>query len=232
MQQSFGWQPLNPIKSPGQAFRLHVVALSAIACAFSAGFVQAQSSGLGAYSGTIKVSGTEVGPEVSYSASIKISLPVTNRDGSSINAEFFGGEAPNATVSISQWDSSYTETSADSDGKFSSWKCKLAAPVEISTTPTGVLNVDLEAKTHALSITLLSTEDVAFDCENSRSGSYQKKEGVILYIGTGSPGMQFENPLPFTDAAHLIANYTLMPTPETKGKYGPIIQEWNLQLTD
>ena len=36
--------------------------------------------------------------------------------------------------------------------------------------------------------------------------------------------------MPFTDASRLMAKYTLMPTAETKGKYGPIIQEWDLKL--
>ena len=83
---------------------------------------------------------------------------------------------------------------------------------------------------HSLSLTLISTTDVAFNCTNSRSGAYKKKEGVALYIGPGAPGAQSETQLPFADAARLTASYTLMPTAETKGKYGPIIQEWDLRL--
>ena len=64
---------------------------------------------------------------------------------------------------------------------------------------------------------------------NSRSGAYKKKEGIALYIGTGGPGVQ--TMLPFSDAARLTENYTLMPTADTKGKYGPIVQEWDLRLS-
>ena len=231
MQQCFGRQQFKRIQSPDKAFRAYVLAFTVAACVFSSGFAQAQSTNLGVYSGTINVSGTEVDPQVTYRASVKVSLPVTQRDSTAATAEFLAGEAPNATVLISQWDVSFKEKSADSDGKFSSWTCSLAAPTEVPMTPTGVLNVDLQAKKHALSLTLLSTQDVAFNCMNSRSGAYKKKEGVTLYIGTGAPGMHYENQLPFSDAAHLAANYTLMPTDETKGQYGPIIQEWDFRLT-
>jgi len=94
----------------------------------------------------------------------------------------------------------------------------------------GVLDVNLKAKTHALSLALVSTKDVAFNCKHSRSGAYKKKQAVGLYIGTGVPGAHFEKQLPFIDAARLTAKYTLMPTNETKGQYGPIAQEWDLQL--
>jgi len=197
-------------------------------CVF--GLAHAQSNDLGTYQGTIKVSGTEIGPEVSYSASIKISLPVTQRDDESISSEFFSGEAPDATVSITQWDEAHTEKSAGSDGKFASYKCKLTAPTEIPMTPTGVLYVDLEQKMHMLSLTLLGTVDVDLNCVHSTSGAYQKKKGVMLYIGTGVPGMQHEHPLPFTDAGQLTASYTLVPDPAETNS-GPIVQDWDLRLT-
>ena len=92
-------------------------------------------------------------------------------------------------------------------------------------------HLNLKTKTHALSLTLLSTSDIAFICKHSRSNAYKKKQGVALYIGTGAPGAQHKKPLPFTDAARLTAKYTLMPTSETKGRNGPIAQEWDLQLT-
>lgn len=207
------------------------MAMAVLACACHADIALAQPGKFGTYAGTINVSGTEIGPQVSYRASVKISLPLTDRDSTSTSAEFLSGEAPNASVLISQWDESFTEKSAGSDGKFSSWTCKLAAPIEIPMTPTGVLNVDLKAKKHTLSLTLLSTRDVAFNCVHSQSGAYKKNRGIALYIGTGAPGMQFTNPQPFTDAARLTANYTLMPTAETKSKYGPIVQEWDLRLS-
>lgn len=209
-------------------FLARVIATTAVACACSFGIVQAQSSKLGVYSGTINVS--EANPRESYRASVKVSLPVTQRGGSSATAEFLAGEAPDATVLISQWDKSFTEKSADSDGKFSSWTCSLAAPIEIPMTPTGVLDVDLTAKTHALSLTLLSTRGIAFNCMHSRSGAYKKEHVVALYIGTGVPGEHYATQLPFSDAARLTAKYTLMPTAATKGEHGPIVQEWDLRL--
>jgi len=95
--------------------------------------------------------------------------------------------------------------------------------------PTGILNVDLDKKKHELSLTLLSTQDVAFNCVHSRSGAYKKKQGVALYVGTGAPGMQGLAPQSFADAGRLSAKYTLMPTAETRGQYGPIVQEWDLR---
>ncbi len=215
-----------------KTLRRQIIRLAVVACACVFGFdaTYAQSSELGSYQGTIKVSGTEVDPQVSYSASLTISLPVTDRDDESITAEFLSGEAPNATALISQWDEAHTEKSAGSDGKFASYKCKLTAPKEIPMTPTGVLNVDLEKNMHTFSLTLLGTVDVELNCVHSTSGAYKKRKGVALYIGTGSPGMQDEHPLPFSDAVHLTARYTLVPG-AAEENLGPIVQEWDLRLT-
>jgi hypothetical protein len=230
MQRFLGRRQHDRIGSQHGAFLVQVITAAAVAIACGSGPVLAQAGKLGSYTGTITVSGTEIDPKVSYRASVKVSLPVSERDASSVTAEFLAGEAPDATVLVSQWDESYTEKSADSDGKFSSWSCSLAAPVEIPMTVTGVLNVDLKAKKHSLSISLLSTKELAFNCKNSRSGAYKKKQGASLYIGTGAPGVQYETQLPFDDATHLHASYTLMPTPATK-EHGPIVQEWDLHLT-
>jgi len=215
-----------------KSLRGRIIGVAVVGCASicSFGLVHAQSNELGTYQGTIKVSGTEIDPEVSYSASIQISLPVTYRDDGSISAEFFSGEAPDATVSITQWDQAHTEKSEGSDGKFASYKCKLAAPKEIPMTPTGILNVDLEQNTHMLSLTLLGTVEVDLNCVHSTAGAYKDKKGVMLYVGTGAPGMQFEHPLPVTDAARLTANYTLVLDPDETNS-GPIVQEWDLRLT-
>jgi hypothetical protein len=210
--------------------RASAATIATLTLALCISTAHAQTGKLGSYAGTIKVSGSEISPKVTYRASAKVSLPVSERKDSSISAEFLAGEAPNAIVTITQWDSSYTEKSADSDGKFSSWSCTLAAPVDIPMTATGVLDVDLKTKKHALSLTLLATKEVAFNCVNSRSGPYKKKQGIALYIGTGAPGAQSETQLPFTDPARLAASYTLMPTAATKQKYGPIMQEWDLRL--
>ena len=234
-RRTAGTQPLlwqGPV--PGSA-RLpglgRALALAAMACAGMSGEAMAQSKNLGAYAGTIEVSGTQFGPEVTYRARVKVSMPVSDRNASSIDAEFLAGEAPNAMVLVSQWDESYTEKSKDSGGQYNSYTCSLAAPTEIPMMATGVLNVDLKAKKHSFSLTLVSTRDLAFNCKHSRSGPYKKKAGIALTMGTGAPGMQGETQLPFSDPARLAATYTLMPNAETKGRYGPIKQAWDLALS-
>jgi hypothetical protein len=204
------------------------IALAAVAYP---GAVRAQDEGLGSYVGTLNISGTLIDPRGSYRAKVKVSLPVSQSDDDSIEAEFLSGEAPNATAVISDWDVAYTEKSADSDGKYSSWRCSLPGAAEIPMSVTGVLNVDLAAGTYALAVTLLSTEQLEFDCKNSRSGPYKKKEGISLHAGTGVPGMQSGQPLPFTDAAHLRASYTLHSKDAEMNNYGPVIQEWDLRRT-
>ncbi|MDD2917832.1 hypothetical protein [Rhodoferax sp.] len=230
MQTNFRQPQIDQSRPANASLLTRWITLAIAACAFSPALVLAQSGKLGSYTGTIKVSGTEIGPEVTYRATVKVSLPVTERDSSSITADFITEDAPNASVQIAQWDSSFTEKSRGADGKFAHWTCSLAAPVEIAMKPTGILNVDLEKKRHELSLTLLSVQDVAFNCVHSQSGAHKKKQGIALYMGTGAPGAQGKAPMPFIDPARLTAKYTLMPTAETKGKYGPIVQEWDLRL--
>ena len=231
MQRNPGHPRGQEARSPNGAVLARWVVLAFTMGAASPAPVLAQTGKLGAYSGTITVSGTEVSPQVTYRATVKVTLPVTERDARSITADFLTEDAPHASVLLSQWDSSFKEKSADSDGKFSSWTCSLAAPVEIPMKPTGILNVDLEKKNPELSLTLLSTQEVAFNCVHSRSGPYKKKQGVALYIGTGAPGAQGATPLPLSDPSRLTAKYTLMPSAQTKGRYGPIVQEWDFRLT-
>lgn len=210
-----------------------LVVLAVLATAALPGAAHAQSKNLGSYVGTIDVTGTQHGPEVTYRARVKISMPVSDRSGSDITAEFLAGEAPNASVLVSQWDSFHRSTSADSGGQFNTVTCKLAAPAEIAMTATGVLNVDLRKKKHTMSLVLLSAGaggELAFNCTHSRSGPYKKKGGVAFTLGTGAPGRQDETQLPFTDAAHLTAKHTMMPMAETQGQYGPIVQQWELKL--
>ncbi|MEZ5572150.1 MAG: hypothetical protein R3E64_09010 [Halioglobus sp.] len=189
-----------------------------------------QTDNLGNYVGTIHVSGTLIDPRGSYRATAKVILPISQSDDDSISAEFLSGEAPNASVIVSDWDVSYTEKSAGADGKYSSWSCALAGTADIPMSVTGTLEVDRKANTYAFSIALLSAEDLAFNCTNSSSGEYRKKEGIALYVGTGSPGMQSESPLPLKDATHLADTYTLNSKEAASANYGPIIQEWDLRL--
>ena len=210
---------------------LAALAFGTLAAA-SSGSALAQTSGLGAYVGTIHVSGTLIDPRGSYRASVQVRLPISESDDNTINAEFLSGEAPNASAMISDWDVSFTEKSADSDGKYSSWSCALAGSADVPMSVTGMLNVDREAKTYTFSISFLSTEDLAFNCNNSRSGPYKKKEGIALTVGTGSPGMQYEHPMPLTDAAKLSDSFTLNSKEAASANYGPIIQEWDLRLEE
>jgi hypothetical protein len=189
----------------------------------------AKASPHGAYSGEFTVSATDAKPQLTYRASGKLTLPVTERGADSASAEFFSGEGPPAMVRIEQWDSAWKGEVPESDGKMSSWKCSLATPVEIPMTATGVLNVNLKKKTHALSVTLLSTKGVAMNCVHSRSGAYKKKQGITLYLGTGVPGQHYEKQLPFADAAKLAASYALNVSAASPGR-GPIAQTWDLKL--
>lgn len=210
-----------------------IMGFAVLSCASLGGFslAHAQSTGLGSYQGTIKISGTEIDPEVSYNASIQISLPVTQRDDDSIDAEFYSGEAPAATVSITQWDESHTDTYPGADGHFVNYQCQLAAPKDISMTPNGVLNVDLDQNVHMLSVTLMGNDEIDLNCVHSRTGPYKQKKVIMLYAGTGTPGMQYEHPVPFVDAAHLTATYTLV-TDSDQTNAGPIVQEWDLRLAE
>lgn len=231
MQLDFGNSRFNIRRISARVCLTHACAILLVACICGSGAVQAQSGKLGAYVGTISVAGTQLGPPVTYRASVKVNLPITERDSTSATAQIFADEAPNATATISQWDISHKETSASADGKFVSWTCALAAPVEVVMKPTGVLNVDLAAKKYQLSLTLLSSkDDVAFNCVSSRTGPYKKKQGISLYVGTGPLSALYKSPQPFSDAARLVAKFTLAPTAELKGELGPITQEWDLRL--
>jgi hypothetical protein len=183
----------------------------------------------GTYSGEFTVSATDTSPPLAYRASGKVTLSVTERGTDSATADFLAGDGPPAIVRIEQWDSAWKGTAPESDGKMSSWKCSLAAPVEIPMTATGVLNVNLKKKTHAMSVTLMSTKDVAMNCVHSRSGAYKRSEGIMLYLGTGVPGQHYEKQLPFADAAKLAASYALNVGAASAGR-GPIAQTWELRL--
>ena len=210
----------------------HVLAALSLLCLCSTADVHGQSNKLGTYRGVINASENLIQPNfrLSTKATVRISLPVSERGSSSISSEFLSDEAPPALVLVSQWDTFRKETSADSGGQFNTTTCSLAAPMEVPMTPSGVLNVDLRAKKYAMSIVLLSTRDLAFNCVHSRSGPFKKQMGVALTLGTGAPGMQDSNPLPFSDPAILIGKFTLVPPPANQREHGPIVQEWDLRL--
>ena len=107
MQTNFGQLQLNQSSSANASPRTRWITKVLATCALSPALVLAQSGKLGSYTGTLQVSGTEVSPQVSFRATVKVSLPITERDSSSITADFMTEDAPNASVQIAQWDSSF-----------------------------------------------------------------------------------------------------------------------------
>lgn len=213
----------------GQVFVLVVVAM---ACAGITSGAWAESGKLGVYSGTVTMSGTELGQEnVTFRASVKVSLPLTDDNKSSAIAEVDDVEKPSATASIQQWDLVGKNSSADSDGKVTSWTCALAVPAEVPMNAQGALNVDYRAKKHSMFVALVSTKPIALNCRNSRSGPYKKEQYVSLFFGTNEPDVQPWKGLPFTDAAQLTATHTLIPVSHMKGRNGPLDQQWDLKRT-
>lgn len=208
--------------------RAHVVAFVALAAVLAPGLAVAQGK-LGAYAGTIEVS--HAIPNLTYTARVQVSMPVTHRSASQLDAEFLAGEGPPAKVAITRWDTFKREKSADSGGQFNTLACSLAGPVEIPMTATGVLNLDLRKKTHVYSLVLISLKNIPLNCKHSRSGAHKRSEGIALMLGTGVPGSHFQNPLPFTDLSRLAAKYTLVPPGASPEEQGPIVQAWDLKLT-
>lgn len=214
-----------------RVFRAQVLAAAALMCATFSGAVQAQSSKLGAYSGTVVVSGTELGQEkVSFSASVKIKLPLTSSDKNSAMAELDDVDKPSAVATITQWDVVGKNGSADSDGKVTTWICKLAAPAEVPMNGSGTLNLDYRAKTHSMFVALVARKTIPLQCVNSRSGPYKKDQLVSLFFGTSEPDVQPWKELPYKDAAQLSATFKLVPVSHMKGRNGPLDQQWDLRL--
>ena len=186
---------------------------------------------LGAYTGTFEVSGSERNPQVTYKATVKVNLPVTRRTADAIEAEFLAGEAT-ATVKVTQYEYFFKEKSADSSGHFQETKCSLAAPMEVPAMATGVLNVDLRKKKYDMSLTITPHKEVALNCTSTRgTPKYKKNQGIGMALGTGAPGMQAETPLPLSDPARLAAKFTMDASRQSGGAVGPVVQEWDLKLS-
>ena len=218
--------------APSQKFfSFRAVAAALVLCACTP-IAQAQSKKLGTYSGVIQVSESLVTPyyRFSYRATVTVSLPVTSRDGNDISAEFLAGEAPVGSMLILQAETFKKDRSADSGGQFNTVTCLLAAPVEIPITPSGVLNVDLKKKKYSLSISMVANKEIKANCVHSRSGPFKGTVMVPGVLGTGAPGEQSANPLPFTDPSRINGKFTLVPGPDRQGTGGPIVQEWELVL--
>ena len=212
--------------------RIAFVAAAAVACAGIAGAAHAQAGKLGAYSGTVSVSGSEIGKhsKTDFRATIKVSLPVASRNASSTRAEADDVDKPSATATITQWELEARNASPDSDGKITSWKCSLVAPTDVPMNASGALDVDHRTKKHSMFVALVSTKPIPLTCVNSRSGAYKKTESVGLFFGTSEPDLMPANALPYADPARLAAKYKLVPASSMKGRYGPVDMEWDLRL--
>ena len=78
---------INRMDLPIKSWPARVIAFASVACAFGFGEVLAQAGKLGAYTGTIEVTGTQISPKVSYRARVKVNLPVSSRKADAITAE-------------------------------------------------------------------------------------------------------------------------------------------------
>jgi hypothetical protein len=210
--------------------RRRTIALGAALAALASASSPAAAQNLGSYEGIIEVSGVQSGPAVQYKAKIRVIMPVSSRDRSSISAEFLAGEAPEGKIEISQWDESDTDKSPDSEGQRNSYRCSLAAPVTLPVSVTGVLNVDTSAMEHTWSLTVLSLSDMKLNCVHSRSGPFTKEIGVAITTGTGVPGDQWRNPIRIASPSSISSQYVLDPTEYTQGQFGPINQKWQFSL--
>lgn len=193
--------------------------------------LHAQSGKLGTYAGTATVAFSALGKytKADYGGVVTIAIPLTSADSRSAMGELSDIDKPSATAKITQLDSSGRDSSPDSGGKINTWSCKLAAPTVVPMNAQGTLNVDYRGKTHSLAIALVSTKPVPLNCVHSRSGAYKKQEMVSLFLGTNEPGDAWKE-LPFADPARLAAKYTMMPGMQMKGRYSPVVQEWDFRL--
>ena len=231
MQRHLDCQPLTSYSSGRKFFSSRAIVAALVLCACTP-IVLAQSKKLGTYKGVIQVSESLDTPNYrfSYRATVKVSLPVSSRDDNDVSAEFLAGEAPVGSMLVSQAETFTKDRSADSGGQFNTVTCSLAAPVEIPITPSGVLNVDLKKKKYSLSISTIATKEIKANCVHSRSGPFKGTVMVPGVLGTGAPGEQSANPMPFTDPSRLSGKFTLAPGPDRQGTGGPIVQEWALVL--
>jgi hypothetical protein len=207
---------------------LRACALAAAALAMNG--AQAQTKH-GAYVGTFEASGSERDPKVAWKGTIKVNLPLTNRTAEMIEADLLAGDGPPATIKVTQWDYFHREKSADSSGTFVETRCALAAPMEVPATVTGVLNADLKKKNYSMSLTLMSQKPITLSCSSTRQKSFRKTQGIAIALGTGAPGTQWQAAQPLHDPARLAAKLTMDASAASGGQIGPVVQEWDLKLT-
>ena len=205
---------------------------ASVAAALCVVAIAAQAQGKsGAYVGTFEVSGSERDPQVTYKATVKVNLPVTRRTAEAIEADFLSGEGT-ATVKVTQYEYFSRQKSADSSGHFQETRCSLAGAMEVPATATGVVNVDLRKKKYDMSVTVMPLKEIALNCTSTRgTPRFKKNHGIGMALGTGAPGMQAEKPQPLADPARLAAKFTMDVTAQSGGAVGPVVQEWDLKLS-
>jgi hypothetical protein len=230
MQKTLWQERSDGMRWSQSLFQVMALGVIAMGCIGMPNVAQAKSGKLGVYTGTVAVSGTlmENRGKETYHADVKISLPLTDGNDSSAMAEVSDVDKPSATALITQWEVVGKETVPDQrDGKLDSWHCSIAAPTEVPMNASGVLNLDYRAKTHSMSIALVSTKTIPLKCTHTRTGPYKKDMAVSLVIGSTVMGEPFKE-LPFADLARLTATYKLVPPAETG--FGPIDMVWDLRL--
>jgi hypothetical protein len=192
----------------------------------------AQTGKFGTYSGTVKVSGTETGgalKRVNYGAELQLRVPVDHKSESISILEIGDVDKPSGIIKVTQYDLEERNASPNSDGKISSWKCQLAAPVTVPAMAQGTLNISYRRRTHWGFVTLATTEPVPLQCVHSRTGPYKESQPLTFFFGTNEADTTPVE-LPFVDAARLTAKHTLEPKSEMKGQYLPQAQEWEFTL--
>ncbi len=231
MQPTMQQDRIDGMSWSQSTFQVFVLAAATLAFAGITDDARAQSGKLGAYTGTVAVSGTmtENRSKDTYHVDVKINLPLTDRNDSSAMAEVNDVDKPSATAMVTKWEVVGRETGPDErDGKIDSWHCSIPGPTEVPMNASGVLNVDYRAKTQSMSIALVALKTIPLKCMHSRTGPYKKDLTVGLVIGTTVMGEPFKE-LPFADPARLTATYKLVPPAETD--FGPIDMVWDLRLT-
>lgn len=186
----------------------------------------AQAQAMGAYEGTITISGTMKDSRARYEARIKVVLPIGESSASSVLAGL-DVTVPDGTVEITQYEETRGSGGPGEGGEDTgSERCTLKSPAKLPVQVQGVLAVDLRKSVYDFSVSIVSQDDMELSCINTRSGASTRTEGFAISTGTGVPGSQSENRLPFTDSAHLSGQFTLDPTEYTQGEFGPIQQKW------
>ena len=204
------------------------IAICGVACA-PPSFAQGK---LGAYTGTVTVSGSIQGKYTSetYGGTVKITIPMESRSDTTGRAEVNDVDKPSAMATVTKFESSGKDSSPDSGGKINTWSCSLAAPVEVPMNAQGVIDLDYRAKKYSMFVALVPLKEVPLNCTHSRSGAYKKKGGPGFVVGTSPPQQIPPKTLPLADPARLAAKYRMEPAGDMMGSHGPIEQEWDLRL--